>query len=243
MHTVGVKTSVKNAVLASALLATLSPAALGLQKKPVYEVTTDAIVSDTQVSPKGVSDSHSCLVWWIPEEFWSSLLSRDASVSETQRKGVMKAVSGVSLLAVVQADISDFGAFKYYTPDDVEKNMKVEYVSPSGKRAAVELESKPDPNLQVILATFKPVLSQAMGNLGNNLHFFVLKDTSPSGSRIVDPYEAGELVVSLADSSSRKMEGVIQLPLDSLYIPRKCPNGRDANVSWKFCPWTGEKLP
>jgi hypothetical protein len=35
---------------------------------------------------------------------------------------------------------------------------------------------------------------------------------------------------------------VLETPLNSLFVPRTCPNGKPAHVSWKFCPWGGERL-
>jgi hypothetical protein len=34
----------------------------------------------------------------------------------------------------------------------------------------------------------------------------------------------------------------LELPLDSLFVPRLCPNGKPAHVSWDYCPWSGKKL-
>jgi hypothetical protein len=34
----------------------------------------------------------------------------------------------------------------------------------------------------------------------------------------------------------------VGMPLDSLFKPRFCPNGKKAHISWEFCPWSGKKL-
>ena len=63
------------------------------------------------------------------------------------------------------------------------------------------------------------------------------------GKRILDPYQPGGLQVDLKRKNNQPLQAKIEFPLNSLYVPRRCPNGKPAHVSWKFCPWTGAKLP
>ena len=44
----------------------------------------------------------------------------------------------------------------------------------------------------------RSLLSAAMGNLGNNLHFFVLDDHAAGGGRVLDPYTEAQLIVALS---------------------------------------------
>ena len=72
------------AVMVVSMVATYSVAA---EKKPLKAVDTDTFTSDTQVTPKGTGDNHVALAWWIPKEFWDSILSRDLSdATSTTRK-------------------------------------------------------------------------------------------------------------------------------------------------------------
>ena len=81
-----------------------------------------------------------------------------------------------------------------------------------------------------------------MGNLGSNMHFFVLNDELESSPRLIDPYLKGHISIQLERRDEVQLDARIEMPLNSLFIPRKCPNGMDAHVSWKFCPWTGKPL-
>lgn len=93
-----------------------------------------------------------------------------------------------------------------------------------------------------MLEMIKPVLGSAAGNLGLNMHFFVLDDNNTEKRRKMDPYQFGELNFQIGERNGELMKATLSLPLNSLYLPRKCPNGKDAHVTWEYCPWTGEKL-
>lgn len=226
-------------VMMVSMVATYSMAA---EKKPIKDVDTDAFTSDTQVTPKGAGDNHVALAWWIPNEFWESILSRDATTSESDKKALLGAMSGVSLLAVVQADISAFGAFKFYSKEEIENNMTLSYSGADSKKQRLSPVQTIDPDLEVVLGMFKPILGAAMGNLGNNMHFYVLNDRSKSFSRLLDPYRKGQINIQLAKRDKVLMDASIEMPINALFVPRKCPNGKDAHISWNYCPWTGKQL-
>lgn len=217
------------------------PSSFALEKKSILEVTTDQLLVDTQIAPQGATDDHTAVVWWLPQEFWDSTYARDTSSSEKDKAAMMDALEGVSLLGIVQADVSRLGSFKFYSKEDIERNLSVAYVTgDSSQDVSILKEIKPD--LQVILGSIKPILEQALGNMGQNLHFFVLKDVDANGNRLIDPYKSGVLEVFLKEVTGNKLSSEIFLPLNSLFVPRKCSNGKDANVTWSFCPWSGGKL-
>jgi len=99
-----------------------------------------------------------------------------------------------------------------------------------------------NPELELVLGIFKPILGAAMGNLGKNMHFYVLDDRTKSSKRLLDPYHAGRIRVQLAKTQGDIMTAEIETPLDALFVPRICPNGREAHVSWNYCPWSGTQL-
>jgi len=120
--------------------------------------------------------------------------------------------------------------------------MSLSFTAADGKRRTVTPMGTIDPNLGVVLAVFKPILGAAMGNLGNNMHFYVLDDRIEGAPRLLDPYREGLISVQLMRKNGDWMTAEIEMPLNSLFVPRKCPNGKDAHVSWKYCPWSGKRL-
>lgn len=215
---------------------------IALEKKSILEVTPEQMIEDTQVIAQGASDNHTSVVWWIPQEFWEATHARETSVSDVDKAALEGALKGVTLLGVVQADVSSASEFKFYSKEDVVKNIFVSYTDAAEKTQRVTVVEDIGPDLQVILDAMKPVLAQALGNMGENFHFFVLKDSNPDGGRLVNPLKSGVLNVKLEELSGNVINAKINLPLDSLFVPRKCPNGKDAHVTWGYCPWSGEKL-
>ena len=215
--------------------------ALAAEKKAIKDVDPDSFTGDTQVSIKGAGDNHMALAWWIPIEFWDSVLSRDPTISESEKNGMLDALKGVTLMGIVQADISAFGAFKFYTKEDVETNMNLTFIDSKDKKHRLYPEKNIDSELKLVIDIFKPVLTNAMGNMGNNLHFFVLDDKSES-SRKLDPYSQGLIKIQLKTSDNVLISGDIELPVNALYVPRQCPNGKNAHITWNYCPWSGKQL-
>ena len=210
-------------------------------RKAMRDVDSDSFTKDTQVSFKGSGDDNISIAWWIPNEFWDSILARDTGTSDADKKSMLDALEGVSLLAIVQADVTQLGAFNFYSKDEIEKIMELSFINADGRKKNLSIMKKINPDLEVVLGIFKPILGAAMGNLGTNMHFYVLNDKSRS-SRILDPYEEGTIHIELEKRNKAELSADISLPLDSLYVPRKCPNGKDAHISWRYCPWSGGKL-
>lgn len=232
----------KKLLIAIVIVSTVSTYSMAAEKKSLKDVDTEAFASDTQVTLKGAGDNHMALAWWIPSEFWQALFSRDTTTSKAVKKAMLEAMSGVSLLAVVQADITVFGAFKFYSKEEIEENMILSFSGADGKKQRLSPMQTIDPDLEVVLGVFKPILGAAMGNFGNHMHFYVLNDKSESSQRLLDPYRRGQINIQLARRDEVLMDASLEMPINALFVPRKCPNGKDAHISWKYCPWTGKRL-
>lgn len=211
------------------------------QRYPLGEVDADALVEDTQITLKGAGDDHTAMAWWVPIEFWKSVLSRDEGTGEAEKREILEVLEGVTLIAGVQADISALGGFNYYTKDEVLGGMMVTHKGPDGKARRLVPVEKIDRDLQMVLNMLKPVLEAAMGELGSNMHFYVFDDGG-EGERLVDPYAGGKISIAMEKRNKEVISGDIRLPVDALFVPRKCPNGENADITWSYCPWTGGKL-
>ena len=219
---------------------------MAAERKPLKEVDIDTFTDDVQVFLTGAGDNHVAFAWWCPIEYWESILSRDSTTSETDKKAMLDAITDVSLLAIVQADITHFGAFEFYSKEEIRNTMWVFYTDASGTKRRLSPMHTISSNLEILLSVFKPILGAAMGNMGNSMHFYVFNDRKfslmESSRRLIDPYQDGTINIQLVKRDGNLMHGEIEMPLNSLFIPRKCPNGKDAHISWKFCAWTGQRL-
>lgn len=221
------------------LMALFSLDALAVEPKNLKDVDISAMTQDTQVmaNAEGIH-----LVWWIPPEYWEASLLSDKDMSEADRNAFLTIMKKYSMLAIAQADLSRFGTVSFYDRDTITKGMTIEFSDGKNKRAIKPVEKVPD-ELGLLLKVMTPMLEGALGNTGKNLQFFVLDDQDKDG-RIISPYVQSTLTVLLKEKDGKAVEPVvIELPVNSLFVPRTCPNGKPAHVSWVVCPWDGSKLP
>jgi len=228
----------KLVVIAMISLSVLAHAA---DRKPISEVDMNTMISDSQVV--SVTNNTFDFIWWIPAEYWEIALTQDASVPREQAELFLGILRRYSVLAVLQADISTFGAFSFFDRERLMDGLAIEYVDGDGKSAAIPHDEVSDPDLRILLDQLKPILAAAMGSMGENFYFFPVADTDDEGRRLVSPYEKGEIRVRLAERDSQPAPMLrLELPLNALFIPRICPNGKPAHISWAYCPWSGKKL-
>jgi len=209
------------------------------EQKAMQDVDISALTNETQ---KATNSDGVHLAWWIPPEFWAASMAHEKDMSEKARKQMLDVLNRYSMLAVVQADVGTVGNFSYYDRATVTKGLKLELMTARQTTALKPVEKVPD-ELDPLLKVMTPLLESAMGRLGENLNFFVFEDQA-KGGRVLSPYAQGALRVTLARKDGSALDPfVFELPLDSLYVPRHCPNGKPAHVSWVVCPWDGTKLP
>lgn len=225
------------------MLSILTAYVVAAERKAMANVDSNAFTSDTQVMLEGAGDQHIAMAWWIPKEFWEAAFARDTVTAPADKAAILKALSGVSVMAVVQADVSSLGAFRFYAQEEVERSMQLTYTGANEHKLRPASTRSIDPDLEVVLGMIKPILAAAMGNLGSNMHFFVLNDRKGASGRVIDPYDKGQIDIGLARRDGAPLKASILLPVDALYVPRVCPNGQQAHVSWNYCPWSGTALP
>ena len=223
-------------------LAAASVAQLGAaERKTPKAIDLDALIKETQRSATSTGGMN--VVWVIPVEFWRVSATREGVLNEAQIRQISSALEKYLIVGVVRADISPLGSFKFHDEKSVLANMRVTYVDEKGVQQAFQLPKTIDDDAKLIIKAIKPVLSAAMGNLGDNFHLFVFEDRDQFGKRIASPYEPGVLRVELKEHRQEK-GGTVEFPfpLDSLHVPRECGKcSKKAHISWSYCPWCGTK--
>ena len=227
-------------LLILAVVAGLPGMAWSLEKKSFRQVRLDDLTKETQ---RVYSENGVHLAWWIPPEFWEATFAREKGTSSEKKEQILQELRPYSMLAIVQADISPLGSFSFYNQREIEKHLRISYTGPDGKtRQLLPMKNIPQ-DLQLLQQRIKPILAAAMGNLGQNFYFFTLDDRA-GHRRLISPYQTGALIVRLLKRDGNTIEPfTIETPLDALFVPRICPNGKKAHISWKFCPWDGSRLP
>lgn len=220
----------------------VSAVCLAAERKDLKKIDLDALSSELQKSAEP-SDGMN-LVWWVPPEFWRASMAQSKEADDGIEE-VMKVMDKCVVIAVVRADISALGAFKFHGKDAVAKALTVTRADKDGNLTTLELQTELDDDMSNMLALVSSVLKNAMGGLGSNFHLFVYKGLDGKGNRIASPYEEGKLIVKLA-KLSKEAGGTIEFetPVDALYVPRECTAcKKKAHIRWNFCPWCGKALP
>ena len=205
------------------------------------DVDPDTLSSDTRISAPCDGD-HMNLIWAIPVEFWKAAFVKDPSMTPAQKAEIIRAIEEYIIIGIVQADIRVTGDFEFYSEVEIRNQLKMSFTDAMGKTRPISPTDQVGPDAQQLLAELKPMLSAAMGKMGQNLYFIVVNDDAGEAGRTWDPYAPGVLNVDLKTRADKALEGRMEGPINALFVPRKCPNGKDAHVTWKFCPWTGEAL-
>lgn len=228
-------------LLAATLVIFVSVVLSAAERKQPDQVDTNKLLKE--IATASIDKENISVVEWMPREFWEVVLAKDPTTDQHSIDQVMQTLGSNAIVAIVQADVGMFGTYTYYPRYKVEGNTRMYYVDALSMRHDLVPIDPPNADFAMMLEVFKPIFKSALGSLGENLHLFVVADTAEDGHRIMDPYVEGQMVFELGVTGGGQISLEISAPLDALYIPRKCPNGRDAHVSWKYCPWTGEKLP
>ncbi len=206
---------------------------------PLTEVNADEFARETQ---KTISNASSMTqVWWIPSEFWMAAFAKANPALAEQARSILQPYS---MLAVVQADMSPTGGMAFYDKASIRERLEASFHTKAGEKASLPEATNPDMAMESLLMVLSPIVANAMGKMGQNMHFFILDMTgAATGARIASPYDSGTVSVTLAATKTiPRREFEFALPLNVLYKPRICPNGKKADVSWRYCPWDGSPL-
>lgn len=223
------------------ILLVLTSVTMAVERKPYDEVNSDKLASELQATAPSGEDNMN-FAWWVPIEFWEVVMSQDESAVPAETEEMLEALRPYAMIAIVNADISSLGSFRYYSRTKVAENTTMYYLDETGARHDVVPAEAGSDDVEILLGVFKPILRSAMGRMGENMHFYVIEDQAADGGRLIDPYSDGKLVIDMTTTDGEVITATIPTPVDALFVPRKCPNGRDAHISWEYCPWTGEKL-
>ncbi len=194
----------------------------------------NTFLKQTQISNS--NDGRVDIAWWIPTEFWKIALRKQPDVTEEQIDNVIQLLEPYVIFAIVDAKTGEFGDFIYTSFDSLEN--KVSAIGNNGKTIEPLAYDELSVGVQSLLSMVKPILKNAMGQLGENMHFFVFEDISKKNKRNFDPMKVGLISVKVVE---KKYEW--KTPVHALLPLKKCPEDNvELNGAWSYCPFHGNKL-
>jgi len=195
----------------------------------------NALIQETQKKSERMGEMS--FVWWIPQEYWQLSFSQNPEVTPEQSEKVLSVFRPYTIIAVVDGRTGQAAGITYRAEAELRSNIKIKdkagniYLPLSDEQINMETRS--------FLAAMKPVLSNVLGPMGQNMHFFVFPAQDSAGQDIANAKAEGAFLVELDGPRSFHWK----LPLSSLMPLKTCPTcNQKLNGAYKFCPWDGTKL-
>ena len=213
--------------------------AAALERKLPGDVSLSRFIEQTRVVRFGPDNTSSLFAWWIPMEYWRvSMVQGD--VPPEDRDFILDRLADYTVVVVQFSRIKkDDHAFA--DREELRRLLRITHERDGKVRRLKPVESE-NRRVETVLEAMMPTLVSGEGEF-SGMHVFVFDDTiDEPGGRRADPYRPGYLSIQVGHRTANRHEVRIDTPLDALYQPRLCPNGKPAHISWRFCPWSGAAL-
>ncbi|MDI9239223.1 hypothetical protein QLQ15_09900 [Lysobacter sp. LF1] len=220
-------------LLALPLLLSWSLSALAADPKPLppERIQINQLTNETQQTSS--SRETVDLVWWLPSQFWLASARNDDRSAMTQIAGLF---DQYTVVAAVNGKIGTLGIDKFMDENELREAIRLR--GADGKEYTPIDPGKLDPKVTMVFGVLKPVLGSMIGQLGNNLHFFVFPAKGKDGKPLADPLAPGKVSVQLGQARYD-----FTTPLGSLLTPQRDPRtGQTFPGSYRFNPYTGSQL-
>jgi len=174
------------------------------------------------------------VVWWIPPEYWDLTLKERQGVSAQTVEEVRTAFRDYQVFALVRVKMSLNGLVEMQSKEELLKHARFEV---GGRTIAPVAPDKVPVALQTMLGAMKPMLSGALGQLGQSMEL-VVYPVSQDHRQLIDLLKPGSFQFALYDR-----EFHWRTPLASLLPKKKDPKtGETFPGNYDYNPYTGEKL-
>jgi hypothetical protein len=195
-----------------------------------FVIDTDELIDEIQKSSD--NEDRVNLIWWIPTEFWEASLGEESE--EVQQ--IISVLDQYTVFAVVDGEIGAFGSVHYVPLKELKKDLTI--TDRHGDVFTPVDDKDVDQETSMFLQIMRPVFTNMLGSLGENMHFVLFPKENLEGKRLLNPYIEGEFVVKMLGESYEW-----ETPLGSLFAKKHCPvDDRTWNGTWKYCPVHGKEL-
>lgn len=175
-------------------------------------------------------DSNIKQVWWLPSEYWRFALADTPNIGEEVIVDIESKLKGYSLFSVVNSDINPFDGFKI-------RETEVTIVNNNAILTPIPDEEVPA-DIKELINLLRPTLAGMVGQLGEQMIFYVFKNDLEDGTTAISPYNTGKLDIKVNGTGF-----IYRLPLQSMVEKKTCPEDQEQlNGNWEYCPWHGTKL-
>ncbi|MGA1875595.1 MAG: hypothetical protein ACMUIA_08300 [bacterium] len=182
------------------------------------------------------------IVQWIPDEWWQITLER-AEVPPSRIKEVLALFDPYLTFIVIHGKVSSNGVPLFTDESVIRQHLRLKDMAGGLYRPINDEDISSGVRNAIIM--IKPLFSNMLGRMGENMNFFFFSSHGQKGERICQAGREGSFSISLSGIPEAKDQIFAwTLPLNSLLPLKVCPKcGREAQGSWKYCPFCGLSLP
>jgi hypothetical protein len=200
------------------------------------DIDFSAFVREIQQTPSEVG--YTGLVWWIPTEYWE-ISGQRSGLREDKAKERFAPLRKYTVVAVALGKVG-LGTIDWISEPEIRSNVTLR----DSEGNAYQPVQKLSGDAEGLAAILKPVFSNILGSMGQNIQLLFFAATNKMAKPIADPLAPGSFSVVISKLVDGKDETFDwRLPLTTLSPPKYCPVGKERmHADWKYCPWHGVKL-
>ncbi len=178
-------------------------------------------------------------VWWLPAEYWEAA-ARELKWPEEEIEQIRQRVELYLVLAVLDATIGGDGRFEFADHLPITERLTV-------KRNGEPLVAlhRIDVHLAGRLPDLAYFLKASLGPLTPGLRMLMYSNADDEGKPVLFGARDGSLHARYEiKPGATPLEFFWRAPLTAIAGSRRDPkSGEPIEASWKFNPWTGNRLP
>ncbi|MDG5813495.1 hypothetical protein QA601_00245 [Chitinispirillales bacterium ANBcel5] len=195
-------------------------------------VTLTELISHTQMSSK--DDRSVRMVWWLPEEFWVISMRNNPAMNQEYIEEFSAVISGYTIFLVLDGTISPLGTINYAPFEETMNNLVLS--TENMVRHLPLPRNAISSDLKMTLDMFKPVFSNMMGSMGQNIQYAVFRGEQDES--LFSVLDSTNFTITIHDEVFR-----FNLPL-VCFLPQKWCNACEKQFQgdYNFCPYHGIEL-
>jgi hypothetical protein len=198
--------------------------------------STHAIAQE--VSRTAQLDRRVVSFWWLPIEYWEAA-AREIGWKDDRIAELRERLGVYAVIAVVDASITPEQRFSFAEIPAIAENLTLRI-----RGESLAPLRKLDPEVMRPLADLSYLLRASLAGLGNGMRLLLFPNVGPDGKQRVQGASDGSVQLRYAVAGKEPLDFHWHGPLTAVAGGRRDPKtGEPVEASWRFNPWTGEKLP
>ena len=177
--------------------------------------------------------------WWLPVDYWEEV-ARELKWKPEDVSAVREKMSVYFVIAVLDATITADKKFSFAEHAGIAEKLEVRI----GGGEPLPPLRQVDPVVTRQLPELAYPLTTSLGPLAPGLRLLLVANTDEAGKPRIHGATPAIIRARYQTGEEKPIELFWHTPLSSVASPRSDPKtGEPLEASWRFNPWTGEKLP